>query len=163
MVKKVVIVLAAAAVAVLLLRYFFPSDERLIRRQFDRLTENISRPAGEKALAGLQRAAAVSDLFSDRVRLDLPEAGLAGEYDRQEIRTLAMVFRNRFTRLSVECRDLHMTLDRDQARITATCRARGVAGSEQVRETREVRAELVRTSEDGWLFSGCAFVQVLRR
>ncbi len=163
MVKKVVIVLAAAAVAVLLLRYFFPSDERLIRRQFDRLTENISRPAGEKALAGLQRAAAVSDLFSDRVRLDLPEAGLAGEYDRQEIRTLAMVFRNRFTRLSVECRDLHLELEQEQAQVTATCRARGVAGGEPVREVREVSADLVRTAKNGWRFSGFSFVRVLRR
>ncbi len=163
MVKKTIYILLAALAVVLLVRHFFPGDEQKIRQQFTRLADYASRPAGEKTLAGLQRASAVSRLFMDRAHIDVAEAGLAGEYDRQEIRTLALMFRNRFAMLSVECVDLTVSLDRDQAHVTATCRAVGMAGGERVRETREIRADLVRGREDDWLFSGFAFVPVLQR
>ncbi len=162
MVKKGFLGLVLVVAVVMGVRYFFPGDEQKIQRQFTCLVDYASRPAGEKTMAALQRATAVSRLFADQARLDVAEAGLAGIHDRREIRSLALMFRNRFTTLRVACDDLSLRLDGDSAHLVATCRAMGMAGGEQVRETREISADLVRAGDD-WLFSGFAFVQVLQR
>ncbi len=161
--KRTIGVLLLAVAAVLLVRHFFPADESRIKKQLTRLAGFASRPADEKTLAGLTRAKAISELFARRARLDVAEAGLAGEYDRQEIRTLALLFRNRFSQVRIRCRDMTVELAGDRARLNATCRASGQAGGEAVRETREIRAGLVRSDGGDWLFTGLGFVEILER
>ncbi len=133
---RVVQLAVLAAALFWLWTIFFPSPEKVIRKQLTRLAADVSFSKNDGSLtklAGLAEASDVAGFFSTNVEVDVDIPGhmqpaLAG---RDEITQAALLARQQTSSLSVKFPDINVTLAPDKqsasADVTVEVNAAGIS------------------------------------
>lgn len=163
MVKKWIIVLVVIALGVggyVLLR---PSEEKKIRKRFDRLTDLLDKSDDEGTIAAAGKAKAIADLFATPVRVTGAPFDLSGSYGAQELMGVVMHGRARSQSLDADILDLEIRVEGENtAWAHFTAQVTGTVSGERAREVREVRCRLTKT-EGEWFIGQVEMVEVMRR
>jgi hypothetical protein len=144
--------------------YFFPNDERKVKKQFNLLSEWVTKSQDEPSFTMLQKIKNIGTLFDEHCELKVPSQSLSGSYTREEISTYAGSARSYFSQLDLKFYDFHIVfLEKGIANVTLTGRLAGSStAGEQADETRELECVLKKI-ENKWLFSSIEIVEVLKR
>jgi hypothetical protein len=156
----VLMVIIGIVVAVTL----FPSEEKRVKKQFNLLSEWVSKSPEENAFTMLQKMKNVGTLFDQHCELKVPSESLSGSYTREEISTYSANARSHFSQLRLKFYDLGVVFpEKGMAKVTLTARLTGKStAGEQVDETRELEC-LLKKIERKWLFSQIEVVEVLKK
>ena len=154
-----VVVLAAGAIV-----YFFPTEEKKVRRQFAHLAKWLSKESGESAITMAHHLQKIGTLFGETCELEVPSYSVAGQYSREEISGYAARGRAQFSKLSVEFLDLKVVFsEQGLARVNVTAKVAGKTMlGETANEVHELECHLKRIDKK-WLFHGIKVVEVLKR
>ena len=142
----------------------FPSEEKRVRKQFNLLSEWVSKSPEENAFVMLQKMRDIGSLFDEHCELKTDYPSLSGSYTREEISTYAGSARSHVSELDLKFYDLHVVFpEKDVGKVTLTARltGRSTAG-EQMDDTRELEC-LLKKIEKKWLFSQIDVVEVLKK
>jgi len=144
--------------------FFFPSEEKRVKKQFHLLSGWVSKSPEENAFALLQKMKNIGTLFDEHCELKAPGQSLSGSYTREEISTYAGSARSYFSQLDLKFYDLHIVFPKKEVvKVTLTGRLTGKsAAGEQVDETREVECVLKKI-EKKWLFHRIEVIEVLKK
>jgi ketosteroid isomerase-like protein len=145
--------------------YFYPSEEKKIKKQLALLTEYASKDSGESAFALARRLDHMGALFAERVDLKAPGYELSGTHTRQEIVHLAARARMAFSRMTLKFHDVSVTISGEgMARVSASGRLKGMsAKGESVDEVQDLELILQKDSKGPWLFTAVEVVEVLKK
>ena len=162
--KYILIAIVIVGLGLLATRYLFQSEEKRVRKQFDLLSEYVSKEPDENAIAMANKMQKLGSLFGDSCELQVAVELLSGTYTREEIASYAARARTRFQKVSLGFHDLEVTFpENGVAKATATARLTGqTRAGEQMRETRELEC-LLKKSENKWLFNHIEVIEVLRK
>ena len=144
--------------------FFFPSEDKKVKKQFALLSEWISKDPNESPLTMARKVKNLGTLFAENFELKEPVHPLSGSYTREEITNIALRGRAHFFDLALKFYDLDISFPEEGvARVTVTGRLTGKSSSgEQMDETRELEC-LLRKIENQWLFSQLEVVEVLKK
>ncbi len=151
-------------IGILAFFYFFPNEEKKVKKQFNLLSEWVSKSPEENAFTMLQRIKNIGTLFDEHCELKAPSQSLSGRYTREEISTYAGSARLQLSQLDLKFYDFHILFpEKEMAKVTLTGRITGRSSTgEQVDETRELDCVLKKI-ERKWLFSQIEVVEVLKK
>ena len=147
--------------------YLLPGEEKKVRKQFDLLSQYVSKEPGEDAFSMANRIQNIRRLFAENCEFKIegdPFYSFSGNYTREEVAGYALRGRSHFSVLALKFHDLKMEFpDRGTARVQVTARLTGKsAAGENVNEARELMCVLSKI-EKRWLFSIIEVVEVLKR
>ena len=162
--KYILIAIVIVGLGLLATRYLFQSEEKRVRKQFDRLSEYVSKEPDENVMATANKMQKLGSLFGDSCELQVAVELLSGTYTREEIASYAARSRARFSRVSLEFYDPEVTFpERSAAKVTLTARLTGqTRAGERMRETRELECLLKKGGKE-WLFTHIAVIEVLQK
>ena len=162
--KYILIAIVAVGLCLFAVLYFSPSEEKRVRKQFDLLSEYVSKDSDENTIAMAHKMQKLGSLFGDSCELKIAVEVLSGTYTREEIVSYAARGRARFSKLSLEFLDLEVTFpEHGVAKVSLTARLTGrTRAGEQMHETRELESLLKKTGKK-WLFSNIEVIEVLRK
>ncbi len=156
-VVRLIPIVLLAAVGVWLWTIFFPSPEKIIRKQLIKLAADVSFSKNDGSLtklAGFAGASSVGDFFTTNVdvNVDIPgyeQHTLAG---RDEITQASLLARQRVASLSVKFTDINVTvaLDKQSAVADVTVEVKVAGESDDFVQEAKVSFE---KSERQWLIS----------
>jgi hypothetical protein len=163
-IKYLLIGVLIVIIGILAAVIFFPNEEKRVKKQFNLLSEWVSKSPEENTFTLLQRMKNIGTLFDEYCELKVPDQSLSGSYTREEISTYAGSARSHFSQLDLKFYDLHIVFpEMEVAKVTLTSRLTGKStAGEQVDETRELECVL-RKIENKWLFSEIKVVEVLKK
>jgi len=144
--------------------FFFPSEERQIKKRFTLLSEYVSMDQGETTFSMAQKVKGIGSLFTDKVKLEIPGYELSGSYTRQDIENYAGRARRSFSRLSLQFLDpIIIFPQKGAANVTLMGRLTGESTSgEEVDESRELTFVLKKIGNQ-WLFSEVEVTEVSKK
>ena len=162
--RYLLIFLVVVGLGFLATRYFFQSEEKRVRKQFDLLSEYVSKEPDENAIAMANKMQKLGSLFGDSCELKIAVELLSGTYTREEIASYAARARARFSKVSLGFHDLEVTFpENGVAKVTLTARLTGqTRAGEQMRETRELEC-LLEKKEKKWRLNRIEVIEVLRK
>jgi hypothetical protein len=162
--KYILIILVVVGLGLLATCTLFQSEEKRVRKQFDLLSEYVSKEPEENAIAMANKMQKLGSLFGDSCELQVSVEALSGTYTREEIASYAARARARFSKVSLGFHDVEVTFpEKGVAKATLTARLTGqTRAGEQMRETRELEC-LLKKSEKEWLFTHIGVIEVLRK
>lgn len=136
---------------------FFPSPEKVIRKQLNHLAADVSFSQSDGSLTkltGLAGAANISDFFSTNVEVnvDIPGHEQHTFAGRDEITQAALVARQQTTYLKVKFPDINVTVAPDKQSATADVTAEVNAAGETDPFVQELKISFAKT-EGHWLIS----------
>jgi gas vesicle protein len=163
-IKYLLIGVLIVIIGILAAVIFFPNEEKRVKKQFNLLSEWVSKSPEENTFTLLQRMKNTGTLFDEHCELKVPDQSLSGSYTREEISTYAGSARSHFSQLDLKFYDLHIVFpEMEVAKVTLTSRLTGKStAGEQVDETLELECVL-RKIENKWLFSEIKVVEVLKK
>ncbi len=147
--------------------YLLPSEEKRVRKQFDLLSQYVSKEPGEDLFSTANRVRNTVRLFVDPCEFRIEGDSfysLTGKYSREEMAGYVLRGRSYFSALSLKFHDLKIEFpERGIAKVRLTARLSGKSTSgENVDEAREFLSVLQKI-EKKWLFSQFEVVEVLKR
>jgi hypothetical protein len=163
-IKYILYVVLLVIIGIAAVFYFYPNEEKKVKKQFNFLSEWVAKSRDEAPLTMLQKIKNISTLFDEHCELKAPSQSLSGSYAREEISTYAGSTRSYFSQLDLKFYDFHIVFpEKGIANVTLTGRltGRSTAG-EQVDETRELDC-ILKKIEKKWLFSSIEVVEVLKK
>lgn len=107
--SKYILLGLTAILGFLAVYYFFPSDEKKIKKQFTLLSEWAAKDQDESTLTMAHKARNIGGLFGERVGLEVPEFDISGSHAREEIIGYTARVRLSFSRMSLQFYDLSIT------------------------------------------------------
>ena len=144
--------------------YFFPSEERKIKRQFRSLAEWVSKEAGENPITMAYKIKKIETLFDGRCEFGIPQYSFSGSFTPEEI--IGYVTRGRisFSKLHIKFFDLQIVFpEREMAKVTLTAKVTGKSNTgEQIDEAHELESLLKKAGKE-WFFSKFETVEVLKK
>lgn len=163
-IKYILIGVLLAIIGIAVVFYFFPNEEKKVKKRFNFLSEWVAKSQDEAPFTMLQKIKNIGTLFDEHCELKAPSQSLSGSYTREEISTYAGSARSHFSQLDLKFYDFHIDFpEKGIANVTLTGRliGRSTAG-EQVDEIRELEC-ILKKIENKWLFSSIEIVEVLKR
>jgi hypothetical protein len=163
-IKHFLISLLIVIVGIGALVFFFPSEEKRVKKQFALLAERISKDSGENAFVMAQKVKNIGALFAESCDLKEPVHSLSGSYTREEITSIALRGRAYFLNLSLKFYDLNISFpEKEEARVNLTAKLTGKTTSgEYIDEIHEL-VSILKKIEKKWLFSQFEVVEVLKK
>jgi hypothetical protein len=163
-IKYLLIGVPIVIIGILAFFYFFPNEEKKVKKQFNLLSEWVSKSPEENAFTMLQKMKNIGTLFDERCQLKAPSQSLSGSYTREEISTYAGSARSHLSQLDLKFYDFHILFpEKEIAKVTLTGRLTGRSTTgEQVDETHELECALKKI-ENKWHFSQIEVVEVLKK
>ena len=163
-IKYLLIGVPIVIIGILAFFYFFPNEEKKVKKQFNLLSEWVSKSPDENAFTMLQKMKNIGTLFDERCELKTPSQSLSGSYTREEISTYAGSARSHLSQFDLKFYDFHILFpEKEIAKVTLTGRLTGRSSTgEQVDETHELECALKKI-ENKWLFSQIEVVEVLKK
>jgi len=163
-IKYLLIGVPIVIIGILAFFYFFPNEEKKVKKQFNLLSEWVSKSPDENAFTMLQKMKNIGTLFDERCELKTPSQSLSGSYTREEISTYAGSARSHLSQLDLKFYDFHILFpEKEITKVTLTGRFTGRSSTgEQVDETHELECALKKI-ENKWLFSQIEVVEVLKK
>jgi hypothetical protein len=161
---RIIFWVVVAAAAVWLWTVFFPSPEKVIRKQLLSLAGDASFSQDQNNLIKIAHAQSVADFFASNVVVDvtLPGHVQQSTLDRSEITQAMLVSRQQFTDLQVKFPDINITLAPDKNSATADVTVDGTVSGEHDAILQEMKFTFQKV--DGhWLISRVETVRVLSR
>jgi hypothetical protein len=154
-------------IGILVVFYLFPGEEKKVRRQFDLLSQNVTKERDEDGFSMANRIQNIRRLFAENCGFKIegdPLYSFSGNYTREEVAGYALRGRSHFSVLSLKFHDLTMEFpERGTARVRVTARMTGKSAvGENVDEARELLCVLKKI-EKKWLFNVIEVVEVLKR
>ncbi|OGP88878.1 MAG: hypothetical protein A2156_02435 [Deltaproteobacteria bacterium RBG_16_48_10] len=166
-VKNVIITGLILLTGILVVFYLFPSEEKKVRKQFDLLSQYVSKKPGEDLFSMANRIKNMGKLFAEDCEFKIegdPFYSFSGKYSREEVSGYALRGRSYFSDLSLKFHDLKIEFpEKGLAKVNLTARLAGKSTArESVDEARELQC-LLKKIEKKWLFSSFEVVEVLKR
>jgi hypothetical protein len=158
-----VLVLLMVVVGILA-TFFFPSEEKKVKKQFALLSEWVSKDPGESTLTMARKIKSIGTLFAESCDLIAPVHSLSGTYTREEISSLALRSRAQFFDLSLKFYDLNISFpEKGVAKVNLTGKLQGKSTlGETVDEIHELDC-LLKKIEKKWRFSQFEVIEVLKK
>jgi len=163
-IKYLVVGVLIVIIGIVVVITLIPSEEKRVKRQFDLLSEWVSKSPEENAFTMLQKIRNIGTLFDEHCEMKAQDQSLSGSYTRQEISTYAGSARSHVSQLDLRFYDLRIIFpEKEVARVNLTARltGRSTAG-ERVDETRELEC-ILRKIDKKWLFSQIEVIEVLKK
>ena len=160
----IIVLLTAAGIGLWL--YLRPTDEKMIRTRFGKLTSLASKTTREGALPAAARAKETAALFTDRSRFSVDGLDwMSGPFTRSALS--GNIFRSRamFDKLSLSMDDLELDIDSagGKAKVYLSAVLSGtLKDGKTVREVRELECDLLKT-DDGWLFDSFKIRRIIKK
>lgn len=162
--KITVSVILLAVLAVLASLYLFPSDRAKIKKQFEALSNFISKEKGESSLTMAYKVNAMATLFADSCSFEFSQNYMTGEFTPEQITSHTAKGRSQFSKISLKFYDIVPEIRKDLAIVETTVRFQGELkdSAKVAEETREIQCNLKKT--DGkWKFTDFKVVEVLKK
>jgi hypothetical protein len=163
-IKWVVAIVVIIIAGILAWQYFIRSEERKIKRQFNLLSEYVSKEPGESVFTMANKIQGMKTLFTESCRVEADNISLSGSYTPDEIGSYAVQARLQFSRLSLKFYDPEITFpERNSARVVLTARVTGnYTAGESIDETHELEV-LLEKAEKKYLFKSFTVTEVLKK
>ncbi len=162
--KYVAIALLVLLTGIWLRARFSESEEKQVRRRFDRLSEWVSKDSGETIVTAARKVRSIASIFAHDCSVVTEEPSLSGAWGREDIANRATQIRSSFTDFRLRFYDLDVAfVGRDSASALFTGRVTGwTRYQERVDESREVTCTLVRVDGE-WVLTRIEVVAVLEK
>lgn len=165
MVKRRILLSALVGFAgLVMVFYLYPREEERIREQFALLAKWMSMEPNENVFNAAYKMKNMGELFTEKVKIKIPDYNLGGEYSKAEMIRYASRARLPFSKFTLSFYDWQISfVDSTTARVTVTSRITGqwVQG-EELEDTRELEWVLKKVEKD-WRFSEIEVVEVLKK
>jgi len=132
------------------------SDKRQVQKVFEKATELMEKKEGGAGLvAEALRTREIMGLFTDEVRITIPELRRSDHIQARELARQAILMRTHFSELTLEFSNLAITIAaKGEADVTCQARLSGATGGEWVEEERNAAVHLSKDpSTKKWQFS----------
>ncbi len=162
--KYLIVAPLVLIIGILLIIYLSPSEEKKVKRQFDFLSEWMSKDPDENVFTMINKMKGIGSLFDETCGLKIPAQSLSGAYGREEMVSYAAHGRSYFSQLYLKFYDFNIIFPERElakARLTARLSGRSTVG-EHVDEAHELECALKKI-ENKWLFSNVEVVEVLKK
>lgn len=152
--KPLLQLLLVAAVAAGLFYWLRPSDEKRIKKQFQRLSEAVAKHGEEGNASTAIKMFALGNLLNDQVDIRIRDFPFNGEQSADTLISLASRGRSYFRRIEVDIYEIEILLH-DHEQADARCVARVSVESDQYRDhgVRHFMASLAKVDKE-WKFIG---------
>lgn len=162
--KYIIIGALVVVIGIGLALYFFPSEEKKIRKQFRLLAEWVSKDSGENTFTMAYKIKNIGTLFDGTCEFKVPIYSFSGSYTPEEISGYAARGRLSFSQLYLKFYDLNIAFpERGLAKVTLTAKLTGKSNvGEYIDEAHELES-LLKKVENKWLFSKVEVVEVLKK
>jgi hypothetical protein len=163
-ISRVFVLVALAALGVWLWTIFFPSPEKIIKKQMLKLAQDASFSQGENNLIKIAEAQNVPGFFSSNVEVNITIPGHEQQTmtGRDEIRTEALASRQAATDLDIKFPDVNVTVSPDRNSATADVTMDATISGERDAIIQELNITFQKT--DGqWLISRVETEQAVSR
>jgi hypothetical protein len=153
---------ALAALAFWLWTVFFPSPERVIRKQLAGLAADISFSQGQNNLVQLAHVQSVAGFFASNVvmNITIPGHDLQETMGHDEMTQAVMLSRQKATDIDLKFPDINITVAPDKTSATADVTLDATISGERNAVLQEVKFTFQKT--DGqWLINRVETVQVV--
>jgi hypothetical protein len=162
--KNIMIGAIVVAIGIWAVAYFFPSEERKIKKQFRLLAEWVSKDPGENALTTAFKIKKIGTLFDTTCEFEVPVYSFSGNYTPDEISSFAAQGRLSSSELHLKFYDLDIIFpEKGTAQVTLTARLTGkLSVGDYIDETHELESVLKKI-EKKWLFSRFEVIEVLKK
>ncbi len=162
--KPVIIALLVVVIGVMAAKHIFQSEEKRVKKQFDRLSKWTSKEAGENTFAMAQKMKEIGAFFAEQCEFKADTISFSGRYNREEISSYAARARLPFIDLSLHFHDLDVSFpEKEVAKVTATAKLTGkLSTGEYVDETHEF-VSVLRKVEKRWLLTNLEVIEVLKK
>lgn len=155
--------LLVAAVAAGLFYWLRPSDEKRIRKQFQRLSEAIAKSGEEGNASAAVKMFALGNLLNEQIDISIRDFPYNGEQSAETLVSLATRGRSFFRTISVDIYDIEV-IQIDHELADARCVAQVAIESDNYRDNgvRHVMASLAKIDKT-WKFTGFREDELLRK
>ena len=145
--------------------YFYPSEEKKIKKQLALLSEYVSKDKGESAFTMALRLDHLGALFANRVEMKAPGYELSGTYTRREIVNLAARAHLSFSQMTLNFHDVSVAISGEgTAKVSATGRLKGMSPERaSMEEVQDLEFTFGKDGEGRWLFTAVEVVEVLKK
>ena len=163
-IKYIVMGILVVIIGILSLTYFFPNEEKKVKKQFHLLSGWVSKESRETVFTMTHKTQSIGGLFVEKSEFKTYLDSLSGSYTREEISAYAARSRLQFSELDLRFYDITVVFpEKEIAQVGLTARLRGkLTTGEDVDETHELRCVLKKTGIK-WLFSHVEMVEVLKK
>ncbi len=163
-IKHLLVLILIVILGIVVVITLIPSEEKRVKKQFQLLSNWVSKSPEENALTVLHRMKSIGNLFDEHCALQIEDRSLSGSYTRQEIATYAGGARSYVSQLDLKFYDFRITFpEKEIANVNLTARVMGRStAGERIEETREVECVL-RKMDKQWLFSQIEVIEVLKK
>jgi hypothetical protein len=157
---KLLLVVGVAAGLFFWLR---PSEEKRIRKQFQRLSEAIAKSGDEGNASAAVKMLALGNLLHEQIDIDVRDFPYNGEQSAETLVSLVSRGRSYFRRIAVEFYDIEVMLV-DHELADARCVVQVAVESDNYRDSgvRHFMASLAKVDKT-WKFTGCREDELLRK
>ena len=164
--KSFLIGIVALAV-VLVWRFAGPSEERRVRKVFDRVSELLSKSGTEPVFAAAAKARDLAKLVAHDAHLEIPERNFNFTLGNNNLAQQIAMARSQTQFIKVTFEEISVVFaDEDTALVTADVLFNGTSDllGFSGRDTRELDAALKRESSSGdWLFSSVSLKPIVEK
>ena len=162
--KNIIIGVLVLVIGIGVTLYFFPSEEKRIKKQFRLLAEWVSKDPGENTFTMAYKVKNIGTLFDGTCEFKVPVYSFSGSYTPEEISSYAASGRLSCSQLNLKFYDLVIVFpEKGVAKVTLTARLTGKSNvGEYINETHELESVLKKI-EKRWLFSKFEVVEVLKK
>lgn len=163
-IKYIIMVVWMVIIGIWAAIFFFQNEEKKVRKQFNLLSEWVSKAPGENTFTLVQKIKNMGTLFPENCELKVPVHSISGRYTREEITAYATRGRSLFSQLYLRFYDLHISFpEKELAKVMLTAKLTGRSTlGENVDETHDLEC-LLKRIENKWLFSSFEVVEVLKK
>jgi hypothetical protein len=144
--------------------HFLQSDKRKIRKQFQRLSEWVSKEPGEDRLSWMLRVQKIRRLFAESCTVTDESRSVSRTYSPEEIHAHAVSALSHASKVTLSFHDFDITLVQEgKADVLLTVMVKGTGlGGENLQDVYEVACALRKVSKE-WLFKDIEVIEVLKR
>jgi hypothetical protein len=162
--KNIIIGALVVVIGIGVTIYFFPSEEKKIKKQFRLLAEWVSKDPGENTFTMAYKVRNIGTLFDGTCEFKIPVYSFSGSYTPEEISGYAARGRLFCSQLYLKFYDLVIVFpEKGVAKVTLTAKLTGKSNvGEYIDETHELEFVLKKI-EKRWLFSKFEVVEVLKK
>jgi hypothetical protein len=159
---RVVLLAALAALGIWLWTIFFPSPEKIIRRQLNEVAKRVSFTADEGTLARLADAQSLAGYFATNVEVNINtrETDRQSFVGRDQITQAALAARSAVGSLNVKFLDVDVTVAPDKQSATADLTVDANVAGQPEAIVQEVKITLQKIAGQ-WLITRVATVRIL--
>ncbi|OGP53338.1 MAG: hypothetical protein A2Y65_05465 [Deltaproteobacteria bacterium RBG_13_52_11] len=161
---KYIVIAAVVILGIVAVRHFLQTEEKKVRKQFELLSEWVSKGPGESVLTTSYKIQHIATLFVKPCVFKADIIAFTGSYTPEEIAGFAGRSRFYLADLSLKFYDLNIEFpEQAMAQVTLTAKLIGKTKSgEYIDATHELKT-LLTNPEGTWLFSHVEVVEVLQK